>query len=247
MPPPVKDPEAAWSVATPIEKYWLQNPHARLDEPLTPAQERALALLEKSGGLVNVSENREWAESTDSGWSVADHGTDIRARLVGAVLSEISSGSLLLFGYLVKDGVLEALSVPAQLDASILAEDFASPRALVYIAIGEPFVSGRVRCGSRTYTDIRVIPRETAVRLAAPKQQPARVQKRRGRKNMGSKIEPIIKRLIARDSGFPNLTRDQQCDAVRVERFGADVNHDAPPKDWRNGAIKTRLRALLPS
>ena len=59
-------------------------------------------------------------------------------------------------------------------------------------------------------------------------------------------IENAIRELMC-DPEFNHLTRDAQCDRVRECLFGNEVDHVNPPKGYKDGAIKSRLRQLLSS
>lgn len=59
-------------------------------------------------------------------------------------------------------------------------------------------------------------------------------------------IENAIQKLQS-NPDFTQLTRDEQCDRVRECLFGNEVDHVNPPKGYKDGAIKSRLRKLLPS
>jgi hypothetical protein len=60
-------------------------------------------------------------------------------------------------------------------------------------------------------------------------------------------IEEAIQALIAEDPDFKGLGRKRQCDLVRIHLFGDGVDNSNPPKNYKDGAIKNRLRDLLPS
>lgn len=60
-------------------------------------------------------------------------------------------------------------------------------------------------------------------------------------------IENAIDALTASNPQFIHLTRNAQCDRIREHLFGDDVDHVSPPKGYKDGAIKKRLRKKLPS
>lgn len=88
------------------------------------------------------------------------------------------------------------------------------------------------------FLDVRVAPSSMSSTETGPH------SKKIGRPS-GDGIEEAIEKLDAGNSEFANLGRKIQCEQVREEILGPKVNHDNPPKNYGDGAIKNRLRAYF--
>lgn len=91
---------------------------------------------------------------------------------------------------------------------------------------------------SQKFFDVRIAPANNSSEQADER------SKKMGRPSAKG-IETAIVALDKRNIGFRNMARKTQCDLVRDEIFGPKVNHDDPPKNYGDGAIKNRLRAYF--
>ncbi|MDQ7020069.1 MAG: hypothetical protein Q9M33_13015 [Robiginitomaculum sp.] len=102
------------------------------------------------------------------------------------------------------------------------------------------------------YTHVRVYDEnktrnEGIIQTPAPLKSGKPIKRPAGRPNVDQKVNEAIKALIKSDESFLDLKRAEQCDRVRNHLFGKDVSHTAPPRGYKDGAIKARLVNLKPS
>ncbi len=240
MPPPVKDPEAAWSAGTPIESFWLENPKVSLAGDLSAAQERALDLLVKFNGQIKPDKDPVWKEPSDGTWTLEDTAADLRARLIGSVIAQVTSGEVFLFGYVSQGVRIDPEAKPEQLSPAVIAADTGNPREMVFVAAGEPFVTGVVSRGDVRVSDIRILMQTGLKDLEA---SPSSIKRRRSahRPNQRDEFKDAARQALANDSAFRALpNRTEQVRELRARLHGEQARmqdtfpgcHTSSAKVW---------------
>lgn len=146
------------------------------------------------------------------------------------LLDNLSKGHLTATGVLISPRVeSEPRSIPAAFFG-----DVDQPHVI------DDWEANRLRRGEVCFGDVWI----ASENAGTPQQR--EVGSGSGRKP-SSGIEKAIEDCEASVSNFWGLTRKQQCDEVRRQIHGADVDNTIPPKGYKDGAIKKRLRSLDPS
>ncbi len=117
----------------------------------------------------------------------------------------------------------------------------------------------RVCAYGKSYVDVEVLPNADQLRAHYPTKFPDLDKSNDGKPitvvpgpkvKMGRPasegIEKAIVALKATDPDFAGKYRGPQCDQVREYLFPEGVDHLNPPNGYRDGAIKSRLRKLVP-
>ncbi|MFT3723032.1 MAG: hypothetical protein QM773_05535 [Hyphomonadaceae bacterium] len=98
-----------------------------------------------------------------------------------------------------------------------------------------------------TYRSVRIFraarSRQSVEPVAAKKSKGGPI----GRPTTTEPIRQAIEALLNSRQDFASSGRKAQCDAVRVHRFGSDVDNSDPPKGWSDSAIKQHLSELCPT
>ena len=100
-----------------------------------------------------------------------------------------------------------------------------------------------IKALGRHIVEIRVVPDKTRAEREPEKSEP----KRKLGRPESDKIAPALEQVVCDMPDFWELTRSRQCDLVRVQIFGPEVDNTKPPKGYTDSAIKKRLRGANPS